>query len=215
MTNADRIAQKYQSLGTARRYEATRTKKPAWQREQRVVADFLAAHQVPTCLDVPVGTGRFFDLYAKHSISVTGLDISPAMLEQAAETAAKLGLHAELPRGSIFDLPFPDRSFDVVICWRLLNWLSPSELERALSEAARVSDKWVLVSVRHRLPTMRSWAAEQKRRLRRATGGYASFGHREKFMRRVFYHLNLEVHERNVVNSRPHFMEHVAWLLHR
>lgn len=215
MSNADRIARKYQDVGTVSRYEATRTKGPAWHREQRVVESFLRMRQLTTCLDVPVGTGRFFEIYAQRGIRVTGLDISPAMIDQAANAAATLGMQADLRRGSVFDLPFPDRSFDVVICWRLLNWLSPKELERALSETVRVSDGWIVVSIRHRLPTLRSLAAEQKRRVLRATGRYASFGHREATVRDIFDRLSIAVHERCVMNSRPQFMEHVGWLLHR
>lgn len=215
MVNADRIARKYQDADAASRYEATRAKGPAWQREQRVVESFLRTRQLETCLDVPVGTGRFFGIYAQRGMRVTGIDISPAMIDQAAGTAAALGMRVDLRSGSVFNVPFPDRSFDVVICWRLLNWLSPKELERALSETVRVSDAWIIVSIRHRLPTLRSFAAEQKRRFLRATGRYASFGHREDAVRCVFDRLGIEVHERYVMNSRPKFMEHVGWLLRR
>ncbi|MFW6041743.1 MAG: hypothetical protein ACOC8M_01965 [Guyparkeria sp.] len=96
---------------------------------------------------------------------------------------------------------------------KTVRWLSPKELERALSEVVRVSDGWVMVSFRHRLPTLRSFAAEQKRRFLRATGRYATFGHREDAVRGVFARLGVEVRERYVVNSRPMFMEHVGWLL--
>lgn len=215
MGNADRIAQKYQDVTTANRYEVARAKKPAWHREQQAITEFLLAQPLKTCLDVPVGTGRFFELYARHGIHVTGVDISKAMIDIATSAAEKLGIEPDMHCGSVFHLPFPDRSFDAVICWRLLNWLSPKELERAVSEVVRVSDGWVLASIRQRQPTVRSWAAERKRWLLRATGRYASFGHREGDVRKVFDRLGVTVHERHVVNSRPGYMEHIGWVLHR
>jgi len=122
---------------------ATRVKGSAWHREQRVVAHFLLTQPLRTCLDVSVRTGRFFPLYASTASNNTGVDVSDAMIDNAAAAAEKLGIEPDLRRASVFELPFADRSFDLVVCWRLLNWLSPKELEQALSEVVRVSDRWV------------------------------------------------------------------------
>lgn len=213
MQNVERIATKY--LGTeAEGYEARRSRSPQWRREQRVFADFLASHEVTRCLDVPVGTGRFLPLYDEHGIDATGVDVSPDMLAEASKRAADLDSPVDLRRGSVMDLPFGDRSFDLVVCWRLLNWLSPRETEAALAELTRLSRAWVVVTIRHRPRTLRAWAAEAKRALVRRTGGHASFGHRERDVRAVFRELGLSVRGRTTLHERPAYMEHVAWTLH-
>ena len=51
--------------------------------------------------------------------------------------------------GSVVDLPFPDRSFDVVGCFEVLEHLPGDLPRRALSELARVARQAVVLSVPH------------------------------------------------------------------
>jgi len=48
---------------------------------------------------------------------------------------------------SMLQLPFPDRSFDVVLCAETLEHLDPSDLSRAAEELQRVARRCVLVTV--------------------------------------------------------------------
>jgi phosphatidylethanolamine/phosphatidyl-N-methylethanolamine N-methyltransferase len=64
-------------------------------------------------LEVGVGTGLSLPYY-KHSLKVTGIDLSPDMLMRARERAQKRNLrHVELVEMDATALGFADRSFDV------------------------------------------------------------------------------------------------------
>jgi ubiquinone/menaquinone biosynthesis C-methylase UbiE len=62
-----------------------------------------------------VGTGRNLGFYP-HGVRVTGVDFSPAMLEIARARAVELGREIDLREGDAQALPFPDVSFDTVVC---------------------------------------------------------------------------------------------------
>jgi SAM-dependent methyltransferase len=65
-------------------------------------------------LDVATGTGGVAVRAAQAGADVTGLDITPALLEQAQEAGAAAGVRVELVEGDAQHLPFEDASFDVV-----------------------------------------------------------------------------------------------------
>lgn len=66
-------------------------------------------------LEVAVGTGRNFAHYPKQ-VRLTGIDLSPVMLDLARVRAAELGREAVLSEADAQALPFPDASFDTVVC---------------------------------------------------------------------------------------------------
>lgn len=66
-------------------------------------------------LEVAVGTGLNLPWYPE-GIAFTGIDLSPAMLAIASDRARTLGRDADLREASAEALPFPDSSFDTVVC---------------------------------------------------------------------------------------------------
>ncbi len=68
----------------------------------------------PRVLEVGVGTGRNLAFYPR-GVQVTGVDLSPRMLERARRKAAQLGLEVDLREADAQALPFPDASFDTVV----------------------------------------------------------------------------------------------------
>lgn len=66
-------------------------------------------------LEVAVGTGLNLPHYPAD-VRLTGLDLSPAMLDIARTRAAELGRAVELHEGDAQALPFLDASFDTVVC---------------------------------------------------------------------------------------------------
>jgi len=66
-------------------------------------------------LEVAIGTGRNLPHY-QTDVSITGVELSPAMLAIARKRAADLGLTADLREGDAEHLPFGDASFDTVVC---------------------------------------------------------------------------------------------------
>ncbi len=66
-------------------------------------------------LEVAIGTGLNLDLYPDE-VRLTGVDFSPAMLDQARDRARKLGRPVDLQEGDAQALAFPDGWFDTVVC---------------------------------------------------------------------------------------------------
>lgn len=66
-------------------------------------------------LDVATGTGNAALAAARVGARVTGLDLTPELLETARERAAAEGLDIELDEGDASELPYPDDSFDRVV----------------------------------------------------------------------------------------------------
>ena len=68
----------------------------------------------PRVLEVGVGTGKNMPYYPP-GVHVTGVDLTPGMLEQARKRAAALGLDVELHLGDAQSLEFEDDSFDSAV----------------------------------------------------------------------------------------------------
>jgi ubiquinone/menaquinone biosynthesis C-methylase UbiE len=66
-------------------------------------------------LEVAVGTGLNLGLYPEQT-TVTGIDLSPAMLDRARKRAAELGREVDLRVGDAQRLEFENASFDTVVC---------------------------------------------------------------------------------------------------
>jgi SAM-dependent methyltransferase len=96
-------------------------------------------------LDVPLGTGRFLDHYARRGLRVYGLDISNDMLRvaQGGGTRPIAMLQADTER-----IPLRDGAVDYVVCARLLNWVPAPVFKTILSEFCRVARCGVLIEVR-------------------------------------------------------------------
>ena len=67
----------------------------------------------PRVLEVGVGTGKNLTYYPP-GVSITGIDLSPRMLEKANRKATILKLDSDLKEMDVQQLAFPDHSFDTV-----------------------------------------------------------------------------------------------------
>ena len=65
-------------------------------------------------LDVGTGTGAVALRAARAGARVTGLDLSPVMVDTARRLASEQGVGIRFEVGDAEDLPYEDRSFDVV-----------------------------------------------------------------------------------------------------
>ncbi|AGL20056.1 class I SAM-dependent methyltransferase [Actinoplanes sp. N902-109] len=77
--------------------------------------EWLGARARGRILDIGIGTGRTLHHYA-HDTTVTGLDLSPAMLALARDRAASQRRPVNLHQGDAGTLPFADNTFDTVVC---------------------------------------------------------------------------------------------------
>ncbi len=66
-------------------------------------------------LDVACGTGVVAITAVRGGARVSGLDLTPALLEHARKNAAIAGVDVEFIEGDAEALPYPDGSFDVVL----------------------------------------------------------------------------------------------------
>jgi ubiquinone/menaquinone biosynthesis C-methylase UbiE len=111
-------------------------------------------------LEVAVGTGRNFPFYPE-GVRLTGLDLSPAMLEIARKKADELGLDADLREGDAQELPFPDASFDAVVC--TLSLCNIPDDRRAVAEMKRVlRPRGRLLLLDHVRASSKAWLAVQR-----------------------------------------------------
>ncbi|MGA3036463.1 MAG: class I SAM-dependent methyltransferase [Vulcanimicrobiaceae bacterium] len=85
-------------------------------------------------LDVACGTGLASEPLLKRGLKVTALDTSEAMLDKARIRLKE----AKLVVGDAESLPFPDGSFDGVVCAQAIHWM---DQPKAIAEMARVTAK--------------------------------------------------------------------------
>jgi SAM-dependent methyltransferase len=136
----------------------------AWRRLLGQVFEPIHGEQPTRIVDVGTGTGEMALLMANMGYTVTGIDLSPAMLDRAREKAARLGLSVALRESRADQLPLPDASVDAVFS-RHLFWTLP-EPHAALKEWARVVRPGGLVVIAD------GWWVDPARtmRMRRAIG---------------------------------------------
>ena len=68
----------------------------------------------PKVLEVGVGTGKNIPFYP-NGLQITGIDLTPGMLERARKRAVDLKIDVDLRIGDVQTLDFPDETFDSVV----------------------------------------------------------------------------------------------------
>jgi 2-polyprenyl-3-methyl-5-hydroxy-6-metoxy-1,4-benzoquinol methylase len=84
-------------------------------------------------------------LNCRNVTNAVGVDISEDALALSREVFRQNGLHASLIRSSVYDLPFDDNAFDLVLCSEVLEHLE--DVTAALRELHRVTRTYCLLSV--------------------------------------------------------------------
>jgi SAM-dependent methyltransferase len=94
-------------------------------------------------LDVPCGRGRLLKAVARRApgAALYGLDVNRDIVERARAASGR----ARVQVGSVYALPFRDRSFDVVLCNE--SFMHFDDPAAALTELCRVSRDRVYLSV--------------------------------------------------------------------
>jgi ubiquinone/menaquinone biosynthesis C-methylase UbiE len=86
-------------------------------------------------LEIAVGTGLNFRHYP-DDVTLTGIDLSPAMLQVARRRAQELGREVDLRADDAQELDFPDECFDTVVS--TLSLCTIPDDRKAVGEAKRV-----------------------------------------------------------------------------
>ena len=131
----------YADAAMAERFDAMRFSGPigrliAETQEQQIAA-FLAPLEGRRILDVGTGTGRAAIALARRGAIVTGVDASAEMLQVGERRAREAGVAVNFVRGDAHGLDFADRSFDAVVCLRVL--MHTPDWRASLRELCRVA----------------------------------------------------------------------------
>jgi ubiquinone/menaquinone biosynthesis C-methylase UbiE len=111
--------------------------------QARVLTNMVGRINDREILDVGTGTGRAALLFARGGARVTAVDASEEMLAIARQRAAAQMVDVKFQVGDAHALDFPERSFDAVVCLRLL--MHAPKWRRCVAELCRVADRLVVV----------------------------------------------------------------------
>ena len=113
------------------------------QNFEKTLAKEVKKLQISSILDAGAGEGFTLEFLRKNNIGKTyeGID----SLQTAVEVGNKIHPTIKLKQASIYELPYDDNSFDLVLSTEVLEHLE--EPGKALKEIIRVSNKYVLLSV--------------------------------------------------------------------
>ena len=125
--------QRSHDFGTVRKNELENEMGQRWLHE---IERFLPEGRSLDILDVGTGTGFFAVLLAQQGHRIEGIDLTPAMLEEARTLAKQRNLDITFREMDAQNLAYPDGTFDVVIS-RNLTWTLPDP-ERAYASWFRV-----------------------------------------------------------------------------
>lgn len=93
--------------------------------------DIILEKNPETLLDVGCGKGILVEWAKKQGINACGLDF-----------ASGYGV-----QGDLLDMPFEDKSFDMVTAFDVLEHIRPEDLHIALNEMKRVAKFWWILSI--------------------------------------------------------------------
>jgi 2-polyprenyl-3-methyl-5-hydroxy-6-metoxy-1,4-benzoquinol methylase len=105
--------------------------------QEQVIASFLSPLAGQSILDVGTGTGRAAIALARRGAIATGVDASAEMLAVAKRRAQESDAVVTFIQGDAHALDFADKSFDSVVCLRVL--MHTPDWRRSLRELCRVA----------------------------------------------------------------------------
>ncbi len=197
----------YADPAMAERFDAMRFSGPIGRlladTQEELIARYLAPLDGRSVLDVGTGTGRAAVALARRGALVTGVDASAEMLAVAERRAADAGVQVTFTTGDAHALTFDARSFDAVVCLRVL--MHTPGWRQSLGELCRVAKTRVVFDY----PALASAAALQSltRRVAHALGArveaYRVFSDRAIFRA-------LEEHGFRIVESHRQFVLPIA-----
>jgi len=127
------------------------------KQEKKIVKELvLSVEEAATVLDIPCGTGRFFEVLRATGRMLVGADVSKSMLSVAGQ---RFSSYLEQERPSLVvcvieHLPFRDEVFRCVTSVRLHGHLPPAAKKLAIDEMNRVSNGFIVLSFYNLLSVM-------------------------------------------------------------
>lgn len=163
-------ARNYEKKRFKRRYRTRRLNRFEKAFALRVVG---MLGNVAHIVDVPCGSGRFFDMFSKTR-KLTMVDYSENMLAAAKE---KIGdaKNVEFVRADISNLPLPDNCAELCYCMRLFHHMKDDQIRlAAFKELSRISNRYVTMSFYNKNCLRFYWRKMLRKKIR---GHYVTFTH--------------------------------------
>ena len=169
----------------------------------RLIIETAGIDSDDTVLDVACGPGLITCAVAGIARHVTGIDITPAMIEEAQKRQQLMGLtNMEWKVGDVLPLPFPESSFSAVITrYSFHHFLEPqavlTEMVRVCQPGGRVVVVDVFMSTPeqaeayNRMEKLRDPSHTRALLMAELTGMFHDTGLRE--MKTAFYKLDVEL----------------------
>jgi SAM-dependent methyltransferase len=114
-----------------------------------LTVEFTGAGPQDTVLDVACGPGLVVCAFAPGVQHATGLDLTPAMIDQARALQQAKGLaNVTLQVGDVLPLPYPDASFSIVTCrYAFHHFPAPHAVLAEMKRVCRPEGKVVVIDV--------------------------------------------------------------------
>ncbi len=109
----------------------------------RNLVELIKTKKVDSILDVGCGEGFTLNRLREQKIGkkLEGIEY----LKTAIELGKKMYPDIKIKQGNIYNLPYADNSFDLVLCTEVLEHLE--DPEKGLKELVRVAKKYLIISV--------------------------------------------------------------------
>jgi len=104
----------------------------------RILKKEFIPNNVKKVLDIGCGSGRHSLAMLKEGLEVYAIDSSSTSLSIAKKLCDGCNKKIFLKEGSVTAIPYAEDSFDGVLCWGILHYLSPDEVQKALKEIHRI-----------------------------------------------------------------------------
>ncbi len=123
---------------------------------------------IQTVLDVGCRDGRLLNLLGER-YETMGMDIGEESLQKVRGMTRV---------GSIDEIPFQDKSFDLTLCTEVLEHLPDDVMYKGIEELKRVTKKYIIVSVPHEENLVKGYIqCDQCRMVHHESGHLRSFSH--------------------------------------
>jgi ubiquinone/menaquinone biosynthesis C-methylase UbiE len=141
MDNAWKEAYNIQAVDAEEDYKKVFWTKEGYEQHMRLIPQIMKSFKTtPHVLDVGCGLGEVCAILTKEGFSTYGVDYSQKLVEGAKERHPKL----DFAVADGYNLPFPDKSFDVVVCIGVVQCVL--RLDEFLTELCRVAKHGIVLS---------------------------------------------------------------------
>ena len=113
---------------------------------------FQNTPEILTAIDVACGKGDFTIQLSEHFpqlVKIWGCDFSEESLVIGRKDAASLD-RISFQQADLLDMPFANQHFDLTLCINVLHIILPDDQVRALSELARITNRYLLLEIKNR-----------------------------------------------------------------